>query len=96
MRAVKKIMFFDGISAVAAIWFFLRSARARADGAVLPPPLLTGGRPPDSGGLPQGVGWGLGETAYFISSNGAFFRLMRPCPASDNTVSRSVVRMSRA
>ncbi len=90
MRAVKKIMFFDGISAVAAIWFFLRNVRARADGAVLPPPLLTGGKPPDSGGLPQG------ETAYFISSNGAFFRLMRPCPASDNTVSRSVVRMSRA
>lgn len=57
---------------------------------------LTGGKPPESGGFPQGVGWDWGKTAYFISSNGTFFCLMRPCRTSDNTVSRSVTRMSRA
>ena len=41
------------------------------------------------------VGWDWGDS-YFISSSGVFFHLMRPCPASDNTVSRSVVRISRA
>ena len=52
-------------------------------------------KPSETGRLFHRVGWDWGDS-YFISSSGVFFHLMRPCPASDNTVSRSVVRISRA
>ena len=76
-----------GAGAVADTLVVADAGRGRTGGATE--------KPPETGRLFHRVGWDWGDS-YFISSSGVFFHLMRPCPASDNTVSRSVVRISRA